>query len=79
MDELVGGAMRSMQAGLTPLKQPAPAPTAGPEHCVIDRSVSSDLAAAAEAVKREVRRALALTLLDRPYLRATAQTMGPCA
>ena len=52
MDELVDGAMRSMQAGLAPLKQPVPA--SGPERGSVDRAVGSDLNAAAEAIKREV-------------------------
>lgn len=44
--------LRSMKAGLAPLKQQAPA--AGAEQGSIGRSVNSDLDAAAEAVKREV-------------------------
>ncbi len=54
MDELVAGSMRSMQAGMAPLKQQAPA-SADSEHGSINGSVKSDLDKAAEAVRQEVR------------------------
>ena len=53
MDELVASSLRSMQAGLAPLKQQAPA-AASSEHGSINGAVTSDLATAAEAVKTEV-------------------------
>ena len=53
MEELVAGSLRSMQAGLAPLKQQAP-PAVVLEHSNFSQSVKSDLDTAAEAVKKEV-------------------------
>ena len=49
----MAGSLRSMQAGLAPLRQPAPA-AAEREPGSIARTVKTDLDTAAEAVKREV-------------------------
>ena len=53
MDELVAGSLRSMQAGLAPLKQRAPAASSS-EHGSVNQAVKLDLDTACEAVKKEV-------------------------